>query len=113
MSSKSFTYSFESSHAPESVFKTLLDVRKWWFGEYDETITGKSEKVNDVFNFVAGGGAHNTTQKMVELIPNQKIEWLVTASNLSFVDITDEWTNTKFGFTISKTGNKTKITFSH
>jgi hypothetical protein len=113
MLNENFSYSFESAKSPEVVFKTLLDVTKWWYGIFDETITGKSQNVNDVFTFLAGGGVHQTTQKMVELIPNKKVAWEVTASNLSFLKKPDEWMNTKFYFDLSSTGNKTKITFTH
>ncbi|MBL7922091.1 MAG: SRPBCC domain-containing protein [Bacteroidia bacterium] len=113
MSKKDFTYSFESSKPTETIFETLLDVKKWWFGFYEERITGKSKKVNDEFNFKAGGGMHDTTQKLVELIPDKKITWLVTASNLTFLKKPSEWLNTKFYFELAKAGSKTKIIFTH
>ena len=113
MRTENFTYSFESSKPAETIFETVLDVRKWWNGVYNETITGNSKNVNDVFTFLAGGGVHATTQKMVEMIPNKKVGWLVTASNLSFLKKPDEWKNTKFNFQLDKKGDKTKITFTH
>ena len=113
MSNKNYSYSFESAKSSEAVFKILLDPKKWWFGVFDETITGKSENVNDEFTFHAGGGVHQTTQKMIELIPGKKVSWIVTASNLSFLEKPDEWLNTKFYFAISDKAGKTKITFTH
>src|SRR5689334_5121836 len=91
MKTENFSYSFESSKPTETIFETLLDVRKWWNGVYDETITGKSKDVNDVFTFLAGGGVHETTQKMIEMVPNKKVEWMVTKSNLTFLKKPDEW----------------------
>lgn len=44
---------------------------------------------------------------------NIKVVWLVTESNLNFVDKKDEWTNTKVQFDISPEGSKTKLTFTH
>ena len=113
MSNKNFTYSFTSPQPAENIFDTLLDVRKWWFGVYDETITGNSSKVGDVFTFVAGGGVHNTTQKLIELVPGKKITWQVTAANLSFLKKPDEWLNTTFYFELTAEGNNTRITFTH
>ena len=113
MSNGNFTYTFESSKSAQSVFETILDPKKWWFGVFDETISGKSNNVNDVFTFLAGGGVHATTQKMVELIPDKKVMWLVTSSNLSFLKKPEEWMNTRFYFELSEKGNKTKITFTH
>jgi hypothetical protein len=111
--SKSFSYSFASSKSPATVFELLLDIDKWWSGLYAETIKGESQKINDEFSFNAGGGAHYSKQKLIELIPDKKIVWLVTDSNLSFLSETREWTNTMICFDISKEGNKTKVTFTH
>lgn len=109
-----FTYSFKSAKSPKKIFETLLDVRKWWSGLYEETIKGNSNKLNDEFTFHAGGGAHYSKQKLIELVPDKKIVWLVTDSNLTFLKKPDEWTNTKISFNISseQTG-KTKVTFTH
>ena len=108
-----FTYSFTSSKTPAAVFELLLHIDQWWSGQYEETIKGKSEKINDEFTFRAGGGAHYSKQKLVELIPNRKIVWLVTDSTLSFLSDTGEWTGTRICFDISTDDNKTKVTFTH
>ena len=110
---KNFSFSFQSSHSAEHVFKTLLDVRSWWIGLYDETIKGDSSKLNDEFTFNAGNGAHYTKQKLIEAEPNQRIVWLVTESNLNFVEKTNEWTGTKIRFDISNESGMTKVTFTH
>lgn len=113
MKNNDFTYTFTSPQPVEAIFETLQDVRKWWFGVYDETITGSSSKVGDEFTFIAGGGVHNTTQKMIELIPNKKIAWQVTAANLSFLKKPEEWQNTTFNFELTKEGSNTRVTFTH
>jgi len=109
----SFSFSFSSSKSPEHIYETLLDIKSWWKGLYAETITGASSKLNDEFSFSAGGGAHNTTQKLVEMVPGKRIVWLVTQSNLTFLDQPDEWTNTKISFDISSKGDKTEVRFTH
>jgi hypothetical protein len=111
--SKNFTYSFSSSRKPEKVFELLLNIEQWWSGLYDETINGKSDNVNDEFTFKAGGGAHYSKQKLIEIIPNKKIVWLVTDSKLTFISETDEWVGTKICFDISIEENKTKVAFTH
>lgn len=113
MTSTNFSYSFLSTKSIESIFPLLLDVRSWWSGVYNESITGKSEKVGDEFRFVAGGGVHDTTQKLIEVRVNKKVLWKVTASNLSFLEEPEEWKDTQFGFELSGSGDKTKITFTH
>lgn len=113
MEYKNFQFTFTTSQKPTEVYKHLLEVERWWSGLYNETVLGKSEKVGDEFSFSAGGGAHYSNQKLVELIPNKKIQWLVTDSKLSFLTKTDEWNNTKFGFDISIEDDTTKVTFTH
>jgi hypothetical protein len=110
---KSFSYSFQSSQSPESIYKSLLDVRSWWSGLYGEDIKGDSNKVNDEFSFRAGNGAHFTKQKLMVAEPNKRMVWLVTDSNLNFLKKPDEWTGTKIAFDISKESGKTNVTFTH
>lgn len=109
----SFTTEILVDQAPAEVFKVIKNVRSWWSGAYREEIIGKSDKLNDEFSIRAGGGAHYSRQKLVELVPNKKIVWLVTDSNLSFVKDGREWNGTKISFEISEFENKTKVVFSH
>jgi len=113
MKKGNFSYSFKTSKRAEEIFELLLHIEQWWSGLYDETIKGQSKKLNDVFTFKAGDGAHYTSQKLVELIPNKKVVWLVTDSNLSFLKDTSEWNNTKIGFELSTEGDKTNVQFTH
>lgn len=110
---KDYSFSIESSNSPKNIFKMLLNVRSWWSGLYSETIQGNSNKLNDEFTFSAGGGVHYSKQKLVELIPDKKIVWLVTDSNLNFLDKPNEWTETKICFDISNQGDKTIVRFTH
>lgn len=110
---QSFSYSFESIRTPEDIFKYLLDVRKWWVGLYDEKITGASGKVADEFSFTAGGGFHHTQQRLIELVPAQKIAWLVAVSKLTFLSDPGEWGGTKICFDISRKVNTSTVKFTH
>jgi len=113
MNNQDFTTTVLVEQTPEEVYKTILNVRAWWSGLYDESFEGSSEKTGDEFSFFAGGGAHYTKQKLVELVPNKKVVWQVTEANLSFVDKTDEWKGTKISFDIGEESGKTKIVFTH
>jgi hypothetical protein len=113
MENRDFSTTILVKHTPEEAFNVILNVRAWWSGLFEESFEGSSEKLGDEFSFLAGGGVHFTKQKLIELVPYKKVVWLVTESNLSFVDTTDEWNGTKISFEISREANKTKIVFTH
>jgi hypothetical protein len=113
MANQNFQYRFSSSRNVSEVFSHLINPKNWWVGLFGETIEGKSEEKNDEFSFRAGDGVHYSNQKIIELIPDKKIVWLVTESNLSFLKNTNEWTGTKICFDIEKVGDKTNISFTH
>lgn len=113
MSTKNFTQTLLVDKPAEAVFKVLKNVRAWWSGIYAEEFSGASEKLDDEFSFRAGEGAHFSKQKLVELVANKKIVWLVTESKLNFLKKTDEWTGSQLIFELAQQGNKTQVTFTH
>ena len=113
MKSRDFTTTILVESTPEEAYNTILNVRTWWSGLYDESFEGASEKIGDEFSFHAGGRVHHTKQKLVELVQGKKVVWLVTDANLSFVNKNDEWKGTKICFEIYQEEDKTKIVFTH
>lgn len=102
-----------TDRTPQEVYQAIIKVRNWWTGYHNEEFTGSTEKLNEEFSFSAAGGIHYSKQKLVEVIPDEKIVWLVTDSVLGFVEKTDEWRGTKMIFEISRTGDKTQLIFTH
>jgi hypothetical protein len=113
MEKSDFTLTLISKKTPSEVFQTLLNVRSWWSGLYEEEFTGSSEKAGDVFTFKAGNGVHYTEQKLIELTLDKRIVWLVTKSALTFLDKMDEWTGTKLIFEIAHHDENTEVKFIH
>jgi hypothetical protein len=110
---KDFTTTFLVDQTPNQVFKAVTNVRSWWQGLYEEEIIGETQGLNDEFIFRAGGGAHYSKQRLIELVPDQRVIWLVTEGELSFVEKKDEWKGTKIIFDISKKESKTQVKFTH
>src|SRR5690242_4034580 len=92
-----FTTSILVDQTTQEVFHAVTHVREWW----SKGIEGGTEKLNDEFTFEVKD-VHYSKQKLVEVIPNQKVVWLVTDSKLSFVEDKTEWTGTRVIFDISK-----------
>ena len=113
MNKKDFTISLLVEKTPEEVFKAVTKVRKWWSGYYSEKISGSTKNQDDEFTFRAGDGIHFSRQRLIEVVPNKKIVWQVTDSELTFLKKKDEWTGTRITFDISKSGDKTRLIFTH
>jgi len=110
MIQKDFSASIELEKSSEDVFKAIThDVAKWW-GSGD--LKGDTTKLNDEF-VVHHPGAHYSKQQLVELIPDKKVVWLVTESELSWLKDTSEWTGTRMIFELTPEGNKTQLRFTH
>jgi len=113
MEKTDFTQSFFVPQAPEEVFATLLNIPAWWSGIYEETITGKSEQLNDEFTFLAGGGVHYSKHRLSTMEPNKRLAWQVTESKLTFLEEPNEWAGTTLCFDLAPEENGTRLTFTH
>lgn len=103
-----YTESITVNATAQQAFESINNVTKWW----TENLVGSSQKLNDEFT-VRFDDVHVSTQKLVEVIPNKKVVWLVTDSNLNFIEDKHEWTGTKISFEIFEKDKKTQVRFTH
>jgi hypothetical protein len=109
MKNKNYMATIEVAKSPKDVFNHINDVSKWWSKDYE----GSSTKLNDEF-VICHPNRHYSKQKLVEVIPNKKVVWLVTDSKLNWIEKDKyEWTNTKMVFEITTKGDKTVLHFTH
>ncbi|MCW3070331.1 MAG: ATPase [Bacteroidetes bacterium] len=108
MTTSDFKTTIMVDQSPKEVFSAINNVDGWWQGE----IKGSSHKLNDEFTYRMED-FHFSKQKLVEIIPDKKVIWLVTESKLNFVKDKSEWTGTKIIFEISEINNKTQVSFTH
>ena len=108
MDKRSFTLSFLVDESPGNVFDAIINVRGWW----TPNLVGNTRQLNDEFE-VRFGDVHYSKQKLVEVVQDEKVVWLVTESKLSFVENKSEWVNTKIIFEIARRGSKTQFMFTH
>jgi hypothetical protein len=109
MKNKNYMATIEVASSPQDVFNHINDVTKWWSKDFE----GSSTKLNDEF-VICHPDRHYSKQKLIEVIPDKKVVWLVTESKLNWLEKNKyEWTNTKMIFEITTKGDKTLLHFTH
>ena len=109
MINQDYTITIEASQAPELVFNHINNVSKWWSKDFE----GCSTKLNQEF-VICHPERHYSKQKLIEIVPDRRVVWLVTESKLNWLEKNkQEWTNTKMIFEIVTRGNKTILHFTH
>ena len=108
MSNQSYSATISVNQSPKEAFDAIRNISGWW----SEEIEGSTAKVGDEFKYHYRD-AHSCTMKLVELVPNHRIAWLVTDNYFNFIEDKTEWKGTKVVFDIAKKGEKTEIHFTH
>jgi len=108
MTTSDFTTTILVDQTPKEAFKSITNVRGWW----SERIDGGTDKLNDEFIYQRKD-FHKCTMKLIEVIPDKKIVWLVLDNYFSFTKDKKEWTGTKIEFEITEKESKTQVHFTH
>ncbi len=108
MKDQNYTATLQVNATAQEVFRCINSVSEWWTEDLDSS----AQKLHDEFT-VRFGNIHVSTQKVVELIPDKIVGWLVTDSKLSFVEDKQEWKNSEIYFELSEHDNKTQVNFIH
>jgi len=108
MKTSDFTTSIMVDKTPEVVFNAINNPRGWW----SEKIEGSTDKLNDEFTYHYKD-MHYCKMKLIELVPNQRVVWLVLDNYFKFTKDKSEWKDTKVIFDILQKNNQTEIRFTH
>jgi hypothetical protein len=108
MKKQDFTTTILVDQTPKQAFDAINNVRGWWSGE----IEGPTDRLGEEFSY-RYKEFHYSKHKLVELVPDKKVVWLITEGSINFVADKTEWDNTKITFDISEKDGKTQIRFTH
>ncbi|MCX2449778.1 SRPBCC domain-containing protein [Pedobacter sp. PLR] len=108
MSNHNFTTTISVDQTPQEAFDAIVNVRGWW----SEEIEGGTEKINDEFTYHYQD-IHRCKIRLVEVVPEERVVWLVLENYFDFTKDHTEWTGDKISFEISIKDNKTEIKMTH
>jgi len=108
MTTQDFTTTLLVDQSPKEVFHAVINPREWW----SEEIEGNTEMLNDEFDYHFED-IHICKMRLTEVVPNQKVVWLVLENYFKFTQDTTEWTGTTISFEISEKNGKTQLVFTH
>lgn len=103
-----FTVSILLDQPPKEVFAAITNPLGWW----SEEIKGGTKKINDEFTYHYED-VHRCKMRLVEVIPEKRVVWLVLDNFFAFTKDKAEWKNTMIFFEIQKRGTKTHLRFTH
>lgn len=108
MENQNYTSTIIVKKDAQTAFNAIKNFRAWW----SEEIIGETGTLGETF-FYHYKAVHLCKVKLIEELPNNKLVYLVTDNEFSFVKDKTEWINTKLIFEISEEGNQTKVVFTH
>ncbi len=108
MITSDFTTTLLVDQTPKEAFDAFNNVRGWW----SEEIEGNTEKLDYEFTYHFED-LHNCKIKLIEVVPNKRVVWLVEYNYFKFTKDKSEWTGTKISFEIAEKDSKTHIRFTH
>ena len=108
MENQDFTTTFLVDKSASQAYNAIINPRAWW----SEEIVGTTDEVNGEWSYHYQD-LHRCEMKVIELIPDKKVVWLVTDNYFNFTKDKSEWIGTKVVFDISKEGSQTQVRFTH
>jgi hypothetical protein len=108
MKTSEFTTTFLVDQTPEEAIKAIKNIRGWW----SEGVEGSTDKLNDEFIYHYKD-VHYCKMQLIELVPDQRVVWLVLDNYFKFTEDKSEWIGTKLVFDISRKDDQTAVRFTH
>lgn len=107
-SSKNFTTTITVNKNISDAFNSIKNFKGWW----SEEIEGNTDKLGETF-FYHYKDVHLCKIKLIEMVEDKQLVYLVIENEFNFTKDKTEWINTKLIFDVSTEGSNTKIVFTH
>jgi hypothetical protein len=107
MINQSFSTAISATATPQQAIAAINNVTGWWA----TNVKGNTENVNDIFT--VRFGKTFATIEVIEVIPHQKVVWLIANCDLPLFANPKDWLNTKITWRLSSANNTTQINFMH
>jgi hypothetical protein len=108
MTEPSFATTFEVDATPQAAFAAITDVRGWW----SEDIVGATDVLGAEFDY-RYKDVHSCRIRVTELVPGERVAWLILENRFSFTEDKTEWTGTRVIFDIARKGDRTELRLTH
>ena len=108
MTTSDFTTTLLVDQTPKEALNAFNNVRGWW----SEEIDGNTERLDDEFTYHFED-LHISKIKLIEVVPNKRVVWLMKYNYFKFTKDRSELTGTKISLEIDEKDNKTQIRFTH
>jgi uncharacterized protein YndB with AHSA1/START domain len=102
-----FTTTLSVDQPPDEVFAAINNVRGWWGADID----GSTDALGE-FTY-RHEEVHRCTIRVAELVPGERVVWLVVDNFFAFTEDKTEWNGTEVHFDIAPKGDKTELVFTH
>ncbi len=107
MKPQNYSSSISVNLSPQETLERISRVSDWWTA----SVTGSSRVPGDKFG--VRWGETFVDFEVAEMIPDERVVWLVTDCNLAFITDKTEWKNTKVVWDLSQENGKTRVTMTH
>jgi uncharacterized protein YndB with AHSA1/START domain len=108
MDTQGLTIALDLDASREEVFAAVLDVRGWW----SESVVGETANEGDEWDY-AYQDVHDCRIRVTDVVPGERVEWLVVQNRFSFTEDPAEWVGTRMVFDLQATARGTALTFTH
>jgi hypothetical protein len=105
---KNYTTTFSVDRTPQEAYEAIINPRAWW----SEEIEGVTDRVGAEFKHHYQD-VHRCTIRVTELVPGQKVSWLVLENYFNFIEDQTEWEGTEVVFDIVDKDGGAEVRFTH